>query len=97
MRSLHNEDLDLQIKLAKLQTEVQIYLSFSIGLVASFVALMISFQQLYIKATEPITQMVFLFGMLASAFLAPFSIGFFINKMYDKREEIEKLKKQYVW
>ena len=97
MKTLHNENLDLQIKLAELQTDVQIYLTVSIGLVASLVALMISFQQLYIRATEPITQLVFLSGMLASAFLAPFSIGFFINRMYDKREEIEELKKLYVW
>lgn len=97
MKSLHNEDLDLQIKLAELQTEVQINLGISIGLVALFIALMISFQQLYVNATVLITQLSFLSGMLASAFLAPFSIGFFINKMYDKRDEIEKLKKQYVW
>ena len=97
MKSIHNEDLDFKIKLAELQTDVQINLCISIGLVASFIALMISFQQLYIKAAEPITQLFFLSGMLASAFLAPSSIGFFINRMYDKREEMEELKKQYVW
>lgn len=97
MKSLHNEDLDLQIKLAELQTEVQINLSISIGLAALFIVLMISFQQLYVNAIEPISQLGFLSCMLACASLAPFSVGFFINKMYDNRDEIIKLKKQYVW
>ena len=97
MKSLHNEDLDLQIKLAELQTEVQINLSISIGLAALFIVLMISFQQLYVNAIEAISQLGFLSCMLACASLAPFSVGFFINKMYDNRDEIIKLKKQYVW
>jgi hypothetical protein len=97
MSSLHNENLELQIKITELQTEVQINLSISIGLVALFVALMISFQQLYVNATALFTQLGFLSGMLASAFLAPFSMGFFIKRMYDKRDEIKELKKQYVW
>jgi len=97
MRSLHNEDLDLQIKIAKLQTDVQINLSLCIGVLALFIALMISFQQLYVNAADPLARVGFLCGMLFSACFGFFASGIFIKRMYGKRKEMEDLKKQYVW
>ena len=97
MKLLHNEDLDLQIKLTKLQTDVQINLSIGIGILALFIALMLSFQLLYINTTNPIAQLGFLSGMIVSASFGYLASGIFIKRMYAKRKEIEGLKAQYIW
>ena len=94
--SLNNEDRELQIELAELQTDVQINLTMSVSSVALFVALLISFQQLSINATTLFQQYVFLIGMTLSAILGFVFARIFVYKMRDKRKEIIELKKKYV-
>lgn len=94
---MYNEERELQIKLAKLQTDVQIDLTLAVSTVGLFVALIISFQQLLINATELFDQIAFFIGMLASAILGFYFARLFIQKMRDKRKEMEELRKEYVW
>lgn len=99
MRSLHNEDLELQIKLAKLQTDVQISVvaCFTyLGLVGVF---LIALQQTFLAIPESQTMMKYSF-LAAFAVMAVFFflIGrLYIKEIRGKRQEIIELKKQYVW
>jgi hypothetical protein len=94
---LDNLDRELQIELAKLQSDIQINLSIGLGVAGIFIALVISFQQLYVNATNPIFQSGFLSGMITTAIVGVAFAWFFAKRMYDKREEMEKLKKEYVF
>jgi VIT1/CCC1 family predicted Fe2+/Mn2+ transporter len=99
MRSLHNEDLELQIKLAKLQTDVQISMTACftyLGLIGVF---LIALQQSFAAIPESQTAMKY-------SFLAAFTVMavlFFligrlcVKEIREKRKEILELKKQYVW
>jgi hypothetical protein len=73
---LDNKDRELQIELAKLQTDVQINLTISVSLMAVFFALIISFQQLLINATDPFQQFSFTLGMVGSVLFAITSLIF---------------------
>ena len=99
MRSLHNEDLEIQLKLAKLRTELQISATVcfsSLGLIGIF---MIILHQSYLIIPENQTIMkyafILTFVLMASLF---FFIGqFFIKTMRIKCETITELKSQHVW
>jgi hypothetical protein len=97
MLFMDREDGELQIKLAQLQTDVQIYLTISVSILAVCFAFIISFQQLSLQATEAWQKYVYLFGMVANAVIAYYVTRMYIGKMIDKRGDMEKLRKEYVW
>jgi flagellar biosynthesis protein FliQ len=94
---LHNEERELQIRLAQLQTDVQIFLSTLLGVSAIIVALIISLQELSTQATDSLHTLsylittIFLFAVLALA------TRYYNGKMWEKRKEMDELKKEYVW
>ena len=99
MRYLHDEDLELQIKLAELHTDVQISLAAFFSYLALIGAFMIALQQTYL--TIPESQAVMKYSFLAA--FAIMAVFFFligricVKKLLETRKEITKLKKQYVW
>ena len=94
---MDREEKELQIKLAQLQTDVQIYLTIALSFMAVLFSLIISFQQLYLQAIESSQRYFYLFGLILSGALVYFVVRIYIRKMQSKREEMESLKKQYVW
>ena len=97
MRYLHNEDLELQIKLAELQAEVHINLTAFFGFVAGALTILLAFQQIYFRPELSLDKTAILTCM--SVFLFPCLILFllFLRRALDARREIEELRKQYVW
>lgn len=99
MKSLHNEDLEVQIKIAKLRTDLQVSATTclsSLGLIGIF---MIILHQSYLVVPENQTILKYAFMitfvLMASLF---FFIGkFFIKTMKMKCKRIAELKSQYIW
>jgi len=96
---LHNEDRELQIKLAELQADVQINLTVCFGFLAVFITTIIGFQQIYfslppeatlLKDYLSVSIVVIAFTLLGVSF-------YFINKAQDARKQMNKLRKQYIW
>jgi hypothetical protein len=58
--------------------------------------LIVSFQQLLAQATEPFQQFGYAIGVVISALLGFISTSKFIDKMKNKRTEMEKLKDKYI-
>ena len=90
---MNNEDKELQIELAKLQTDAKAYLILSVSAAAFFGLLVISFLILLINATAPFQKYSFLIGMTLSAILGFGFAGLFTIKKRDKRKEIKELKR----
>ena len=95
--SLNNEDRELQIRLAQLQTDIQTYLTINVSFVAILFAFIIGFQQLSAQATEAWRAIIYLAGMVAMVVLSIFVTKRYVDKMVEKRKEMDELKKQYVW
>ena len=97
--SLHREDRELQIRLAELQADIQIYVTVCFGLFAGFVALIIGFEQIYFSLSpeEVVTKTsIFILIILGGIVCLSFSV-FFLRKMFDARKQMEELRKQYAW
>ena len=97
--TLHNEDRELQIRLAELQADVQINLTIAFGFFAGFVAFMIGFEQIYFSLSSENTLMKsIIFVFIALAGIACFiSVTYFAGKAQDARKQMEELRKRYVW
>jgi hypothetical protein len=93
---LNNDDKKLQIELAQLQTDVQIHLTVAVSFLAIWITLIVSFQQLFVQATEPFQQFGYVIGVVISALLGFISTSKLIDKMKNKRTEMEKLKDKYI-
>ena len=94
---MDNEDRELQIKLAILQTDIQSYLTINLSLIAIAFALLISFQQLSVQATETWKSYIYIVSMIAMAGITFIISKVYIDKIKEKRKEMEELKKQYLW
>jgi bacteriorhodopsin len=94
---LSNENKELQIKLALLQTDIQTYLTINVSLIAITFALIISFQQLSAQATETWKSYLYIVSMIAMAVISYLITKVYTDKIKEKRKEMEELKKQYLW
>ena len=91
---MNNEDKELQIELAKLQTDAKVYRILTVSAAAFFGLLVISFLILSINATSSF-QKYSLLGLAISVILGfSFAVLFYI-KMRSKQKEIEEIKKKY--
>lgn len=97
--SLHREDRELQIKLARLQSEIQIYLTAAFGFLAGFFAFIAIFYQFYFAspAENSLVKNITGIGIVLLAFLCLSAANWFIRKMSTARKQFEELRKQYVW
>lgn len=94
----HNEDRELDIRLAELQADVQINLTICIGLFAIFIGTMTAYLQIYFTLPpeshlRPLVTIVVFF--LGGACLVV--VRSFMKRARDKRKQMEDLRKQYVW
>lgn len=94
-----NEDRELQIKLAQLQTDIQIHLSACFGLAAGFLALIIFYMQIFFNLSAEQILLKNLFGavvLIASGFLL-FLLLYSFQQIKATKKRMEELKKQYIW
>jgi len=101
MMSLRNEDRELQIKLTKLQIEHKYIVSLFIGMLALEISILLALETVYF----------FLYGNLEASLVRTYiTIGivvmvpvicvtylYFRGKVEKLDEQIEDLRKQYVW
>jgi hypothetical protein len=96
---LHSEEAEIQILLADLQTDVQIYLAMSIGFLAGLVAIAAIAVQIYLAHFT--INYSFLFILFVFTIISEYSCFYgcyhFAKKAKVARDEIKKLRAKYVW
>lgn len=96
----HKHDVELQIRLAELQADIQINLTAAFGFLAAFLALTIGIMQiiLMLPSGESFMPIKIFFAALATAAaLCGIGIIHFLHKVNEFRKEFEELKKEYCW
>jgi len=98
---MHNQDRELQIKLAELQSDIQICLTNAFGLIAGFLTFFVALMQIYYSLPweESFTSVRNLVGILMFIifcvwWILPFS---YIKKAIVARKKIAELKREYCW
>jgi len=93
----HNEDRELDIRLAELQADIQIYLAVTFGLFGILAAA--AFCLLQIMYTQEIVETKIILGVLAATAsnLSAYSAYYFAKKVKETRDKIKNLRKRYVW
>ena len=98
---MHNQDRELQIRLAELQANVQIYIAVAFGFAALFMSIYAILVQIFfslsIEARFSSVGWLIIGLMLMSMGAFGFSVAYFLRKAVASRDEIEKLKKEYCW
>jgi len=95
---MHNEDRELQIRLAELQADVQINLTACFGSIAVFVPLVILFEELlFSPSTNEPMRVVFSITAVALAFVMLPIARFFIKRAVKAREQMSELRKKHIW
>jgi hypothetical protein len=98
---LHNEDRELQIRLAELQSDMQAILTTCFGLIALFASAMIGFEQLFFTSlaggAPGYALVTFGVVIVVSGGLMVFCTTFFIDKMKKTRRQISELRKRHIW
>jgi len=97
--SLHREDRELQIRLAELQADVQIYTTASFAILAVCFTMMIGFEQIYFGLPEAkaLSRISVLVAIVISAILAFVGVGMLFKRTVEARNEMRQLRKQFVW
>jgi len=96
---LHDEDRELQIRLAELQADVQINLTVCFGLLALIFATIIGLQQIYftLPPEKIVVKNSILVSMGGAVIIIFFVIRSYLRKTLDAREQMKELRKRYVW
>ena len=99
MNMRHNEDRELDIRLAELQADIQIYVAATFGLFAIFAGAAVGFSQaMYTLGTEEINLKITLSVVALMAACASACFAMYCAKKVDEtREKIKGLRKQYIW
>jgi hypothetical protein len=90
---MHNEDRELLIKLALLQTDVHLYLNVLIGFVALAFSVVVGFEQAYFAYRSDL----FLLPIFLMPAVLLFVVAFLVNKIDQKKKEIKILRTEYIW
>jgi len=90
---MHNEDREILIKLAVLQTDVRVYANVLIGFIALAFSVIIGFEQVYFANRSDL----FLLPIFVMPAVLLLAMAYLLNKIDRKKKEIKELKKEYVW
>jgi hypothetical protein len=90
---MHNEDRELLVKLAQLQTDVHLYSNILVGFIALAFSVIVGFEQAYFAYRSDL----FLLPIFLMPAVLLFVVAFLVNKIDQKKKEIKGLKKEYVW
>lgn len=93
----HNEDRELDIRLAELQADVQINLTICFGLFTGFIAVMTAYLQIYFTLPpESLLRLLVTISIVILGGACWVVVTIFMKKANDKRKQMEDLRKQYV-
>ena len=97
MKRLHDEDLELQIRLAELQADLQIELTTGLGFFGILIAAAVGFEQMAVStpSDQVFQQSFFIICVLVLGVLAYVDMLHFIGKMNTTRKKISKLEDRY--
>jgi len=90
---MHNEDRELLIKLALLQTDVHLYSNVLIGFIALAFSVIVGFEQVYFAYRSDL----FLLPIFLMPAVLLLVVAFLVNKIDQKKKEIKILKTEYIW
>jgi membrane protein implicated in regulation of membrane protease activity len=96
---MHNQDRELQIRLAELQADIQINLTICFGFFAGFIGIAVAVMQIiYSLSSEQIALKIMLaiFTVVAIIFCWYYTY-FFAKRVETARDKLKDLQKQYVW
>lgn len=95
---LHREETEIQIKLAELQVDIEIYLAITIGLLAATIAIVAIAFQIYPLLKENDLGIITAYPTLVIlGFVLLYYSYKSIDKLKDKRKELSKLRQEYLW
>jgi hypothetical protein len=90
---LDAEERKLQIKLAQLNTRIQIYIASAFGLVALGGGCAIGCYQLFSSTPKGFSvESIPFFGLAALGLISILAASYFVNKLFNCKEEIDSLK-----
>lgn len=92
---LHNEDLELQIKLAELQADVQINLTAFFTFLAIFISVLLTLQGIYFSAQQILDKTYIAILMLAGSGVCSGFLVLFFHRALTVRRKIGELRKLY--
>lgn len=92
-----NEDRELQIRLAELQTDIQINLTLCLGIIGILIAGIIAFAEIFFVLTaeqivQQITAIMFMTILAITMFILERR---YIKKVWATRKQLTELRKQY--
>jgi hypothetical protein len=90
---MQNEDRELLIKLALLRADVNLYSNVLIGFVALAFSVIVGFEQVYFANRSDL----FLLPIFLMPGILLFAVAYLANKIDQKKKEINRLKKEYIW
>jgi hypothetical protein len=98
MSMRHNEDRELEIKIAELQAEFQFYLTAGFGMLAVFIAVMIGLEQIFFALSpgDPMRTLIVVMVCVIGPTCWYFTM-FFLKKAGEERKKIGELRKEFVW
>ena len=95
---MHNDEIEIQIKIAELQTDIEIYLAISIGLLAAVIAVAAIAFQIYPLMKELDLGIVIPFILLVILeFVMTYYTQKSVDRMIAKRNELKRLREKYAW
>jgi len=98
---VHKHDLELQIKLAELQADIQINLTAAFGFLAVFSALLIGYMQIFFtlpwEESFMATRINFAVMIIIITVGCWICIIYFFSRVIAFRKKIEELRKEYCW
>jgi membrane protein implicated in regulation of membrane protease activity len=96
---LYSEETEIQIRLAELQANIQVYLAIAVGFFAAVFGLAAILYQVLLAytASNELYLLVSIVAILILEFFCAYYTNLFVKKMTKSRNEIEKLKAKYVW
>ena len=96
---LQNEDRELQIRIAELQADVQIYPTVCFGMFTAFLTIMTTLQQIYftLPSEKVLTKNIVFILMPLIGIVWLSAVGFLLKKSLYARKQIKELRKHFVW
>jgi len=95
----HNEDRELDIRLAELQADIQINLTICFGILAVFITAMVGLEQIYfsLPSENSVAKIGSLISLIVLGIIVLLFIKPYLKKVEKARKEMEELRKQYIW
>lgn len=95
MKFLHGEDLELQVRLARLQTDVQVYLTACFGFFAAFMVCIIFTAELYFEGV--LLENTSIVVLLITSAICVISVAFLSREVQSLRIKMKQIENPFTW